>query len=123
MNALRKAENAYRNDNLPIRTDRGTEYEVFARITHRLKTAGTDHASRPLLAEALHENRRLWITLAADVASDENALSPDLRARIIYLSEFVRRHSSLVLTGAPRDPLLEINTAIMRGLRQTGQHG
>lgn len=120
MNALRKAQNAYRHDNQPIRTHRGAEYEVFARITHRLKTAGTDRVARAALAEALHENRRLWATLAADVASGQNALPADLRARILYLSDFVRHHSSLVLKGASRDPLVEVNTAIMRGLRQKG---
>lgn len=118
MNALRKAQSAYRNDSQAIRTDRGTEYEAFARITHRLKSAGTDLAARPALAAALHENRRLWATLAADVAGEANALPTDLRARILYLAEFTRRHSSLVLKGASRAPLLEINTAMMRGLRK-----
>lgn len=118
MNAIRQAENAYRQDSQPLRTNRRTEYEAFARITHRLKSASTRLADRTELANALHQNRRLWATLAADVAIEQNALSPDLRARILYLAEFTRRHSSLVLRGAPVDPLLEINTSIMSGLRQ-----
>ena len=118
VNALSKAQSAYRNDSQPIRTDRGTEYEAFVRVTHRLKAAGSDLASRPALAAALHENRRLWVALAADAIGDRNALPSDLRARIVYLAEFTRQHSRLVLQGASQDPLVEINTAIMRGLRQ-----
>lgn len=118
MNAIRQAENAYSQDSQPLRTNRRTEYEAFARITHRLKSASTRLADRTELANALHQNRRLWATLAADVAIEQNALSPDLRARLLYLAEFTRRHSSLVLRGAPVDPLLEINTSIMSGLRQ-----
>ncbi|MEM6899775.1 MAG: flagellar biosynthesis regulator FlaF, partial [Pseudomonadota bacterium] len=103
------------------KTTRDTEYDAFARITSRLKAAASKGRSAyNELAEALHENRKLWTILAADVASKSNSLSPDIRARIFYLSEFTQKHSSLVLRKeASVRPLLEVNIAIMRGLRQS----
>ena len=116
------AKTAYSNPGQPTRTPRGTEYEVFARITHRLKAAAAlDKTQFPSLVRALHENRELWTMLAADVASPGNALPPQLRAQIIYLYEFTMQHTTKVIGGtATPDVLIDINTAIMRGLKQGG---
>lgn len=118
MNALQKAQSAYRSHARHTSTDRDVEYDAFARVTHRLKTAadaGKDKTKD--LIVALHDNRRLWSILASDVAGEDNGLPRDLRARIFYLAEFTRTYSSQVLAGASASPLVEINTAIMRGLR------
>ncbi len=118
MNALNLARSAYAGTATPIRTDRGTEYDVFARITHQMKSAA-EHPDRfPALVQALHENRRLWTILAADVSGKDNALSETLRAQIFYLAEFTKHHSRKILAGEGTiDALIDINTAIMRGLR------
>jgi len=123
VNASLRAQNAYRHQMQAAKTTRDTEYDAFARVTSRIKLAATKGKSGyNELVDALHENRRLWTVLAADVASKSNALSPDLRARIFYLSEFTQKHSSLILRKkASVRPLLEINIAIMRGLRQAHQ--
>ena len=119
MDALLQAQNAYRSESQPIRTDRGTEYEIFARITHRLRQAAAKAKGvTPALATAVHDNRRLWAMLAADVAGDGNRLPAELRARIVYLAEFTRTYSSRILNGASADPLIEINSSMMSGLRQ-----
>ena len=115
------AKTAYSTAQAPTRTPRSTEYEAFARITHELKTAaqnaGTEFAE---LARALHANRRLRTVLAADVAEDGNGLPVELRARIFYLAEFTDVHSRKILRGEEKpDALIEINTAVMRGLRNT----
>lgn len=116
------AKTAYSNPGQPTRTSRGTEYELFARITHRLKAAAAlDRAQFPALARALQDNRELWAALAVDVAGPGNALPPQLRAQIIYLYEFTMQHTSKVLNGtASADVLIDINTAVMRGLKQGG---
>ena len=116
------AKTAYSNPGQPTRTPRGTEYEVFARITHRLKAAAAlDKTQFPSLVRALHENRELWTMLAVDVASPGNALPPQLRAQIIYLYEFTMQHTSKVIGGtATPEVLIDINTAVMRGLKQGG---
>lgn len=122
MNTQLLAQTAYASAAAPIRTDRGLEYELFARITHRLKTAyaGND-ASYPAKVQALHDNRALWTALAADVAILTNELPQGLRAQIFYLAEFTIQHTRKVLAGKEKpDALIDINTSVMRGLRTKG---
>jgi len=123
VNALQLAKTAYATNKAPTRTPRGIEYEAFARITHRLKsTAERGMTGFPELAQALHLNRQLWSMLAADVAEKGNGLPAELRARIFYLSEFTATHSRKVLRGDETvDALVEVNTAVMRGLRQRAE--
>ncbi|MEM6481210.1 MAG: flagellar biosynthesis regulator FlaF [Pseudomonadota bacterium] len=120
MNASQRAQNAYRHHAQAAKTTRDTEYDAFARVTSSMKIAATKgREGYNELVEALHDNRRLWTILAADVASKANSLPSELRARIFYLSEFTQKHSTLVLRKeASVRPLLEINVAVMRGLRQ-----
>ena len=118
MNALDMARTAYATPGTPVRSTRSTEYDLFARITRRLReaAAGAGKATIPLV-QALHDNQRLWTTLAADVADDGNGLPRELRARLFYLAEFTREHTRKVLKGeASAGVLVDINTAVMRGL-------
>ena len=122
VNTQTLARAAYSQTSAPIRTDRGTEYEIFARVTHKLRAAAA--RGKPgfaALAEAVHQNRQLWTLLAADVADGGNALPRDVRARIFYLAEFTQEYSRRILSkGASIAPLVEINAAMMRGLRSRG---
>jgi len=122
MNAIQLAQSGYKTSRAPIRTDRSTEYDVFARITHDIKMATAqgkpDYAA---LVKALYDNRKLWTILATDVADNTNALPKQLRAQIFYLAKFTEAHSRKVLDGtATADALIDINTSIMRGLRNSG---
>ncbi|WP_231582008.1 flagellar biosynthesis regulator FlaF [Puniceibacterium sp. IMCC21224] len=112
------AQRAYSDTASSTRTDRGTEYEIIARVTYRIKQAAQQgKRAFPQLVAALHDNRRLWTVLAADVSAEENGLPPELRARIFYLAEFMQEHTRNVLAGnAKVGPILEINTAILKGL-------
>lgn len=114
------AQQAYAQTAAPTRTPRDTEYEAISKITHRLKSAAARKATDfGGFVQALHDNRRLWNVLANGVSDAENALPNELRARIFYLAEFTEKHSSLVLSNnAVVEPLLEINMAVLRGLRQ-----
>ncbi|MFV0359033.1 flagellar biosynthesis regulator FlaF [Tropicimonas sp.] len=122
MNAVDLAKTAYGARSAPVRTARDTEYALFVRVTQKLKTAsGAGAAGVGALAEALHENRRLWMVLATGVADRDNALPPALRAQLFYLHEFVVAHSRKVLRGeAAAEVLVDINTAVMRGLSSGG---
>ena len=101
---------------------RGTEYEIFARVTAALRRTRTGEGGFAALVRALHDNRSLWTTLAADVANETNGLPKVLRAQIFYLSQFTARHTRMVLSGeAMIDVLIDINTAVMRGLRGEGE--
>lgn len=106
-----------------IRSPRSIEYDLFAQITARLRAArSATGANFPALVAALHDNRRFWTALAVDLADPDNALPKDLRARLIYLAEFTRQHSSKVLSGEEEaDVLIEINTSVMRGLSLEGR--
>jgi flagellar protein FlaF len=112
------AQRAYAQNARSTQTPRGTEYELIAKVTHRIKaSAEAGPRAYPKLVEALYDNQRLWTALAVDVADSENALPQELRARIFYLAEFVQQHTSQVLTKKARiRPLLEINAAILKGL-------
>ena len=114
------AQSAYAANSTQIRTPRSMEFDLFARITRQLRVA-MEAKDFPKLVQALHENRRLWTLLATDLASDGNALPQTLRAQLFYLAEFSLRHGEDVLARrAEADALVEINTAVMRGLEGTG---
>ena len=120
MNAMAQARAAYAGPQSPIRTSRQTEHQVFSLVTARLAAAAQQPDNVPALAAALHDNRRLWTRIAADVADKDNGLPADLRARLFYLAEFTDHHSRRVLKReADLQPLIDINTAIMRGLAGT----
>ena len=115
MNAVDLARSAYATPGLPLRSPRATEYDLFARITRRLReTAGQPGPAR---VRAIHDNVELWTVLATDLAGEGNALPRDLRARLFWLAEFTQQHSRKVLRGeAGVAVLIDINTAVMRGL-------
>lgn len=121
MNSAALATTGYGDAQVALHDFRQAEYRAFAEATRRLcaaeKTASeTGGFSR--MAEALHDNLRLWTLLAADVAGPENELPESLRARIFYLAEFTRAHSAKVLARkAELRPLIDVNTAVMKGLR------
>ena len=119
MNALRHAKQAYSAAKAPTRTFKNLEYDAIARITHRLvAAAGKGPDGFSALATALTDNRKLWFIFMADIASPSNKLPQELKEHLVYLTEFTRQHTSKVLARkAGVAPLVEINTAIMRGLR------
>lgn len=121
MNQTLQAQHAYGAQAGAVHTPRAAEYRAFARVTHRLKSAVGTGQGLPTLAAAIHDNRRLWTILAADLADPANPLPPALKAGLVQLAEFTRVHSGKVLRGdASTEPLIEINTAVMRGLAGTG---
>ncbi len=119
MNAQSQAQRAYSAASAPTRMPRNMEYDAVARITHRIRSADQKGAEGfPSLVEALHDNNKLWNIFAIDVADANNRLPKKLKAQIFYLAEFTSQHTSKVLTRqASVAPLLEINAAILHGLR------
>ena len=99
-----------------MRTARDAEYAIFASVTRALRAADED--DYPTLSRAVTDNQRLWGALAEDLMSEGNALPVPLRASLISLAEFVRKHTMAVLDGrAGVAPLVDINTMIAKGLR------
>lgn len=103
-----------------LKTPRDLEYETLARITGRLQAALPHRAGQADadLVSALDRNRELWTVFATDLAHPHNGLPPDLRARLFYLAQFTLQHTARILAGEARiDPLIDINMAVLRGLR------
>jgi len=120
VNTFDLARTAYSSAATPIRTHQSTEYDILAQITGRIRTAAARGKSGfNDLTKALHDNAQFWTLLATNVADDNNLLPDMLRGRLFYLAEFSLQHTPKVLNGsADADILLEINTTVMRGLRQ-----
>ena len=113
---------------------RGMSPDALAKAVER-EFADLHYISDTRLARLCHTDvdglehvQKLEITLDAAISNGGDiavrgpiTLSPpfnaDLRARIRALGAFTQAHTSKVLRdGAPLGPLIEINTAVMRGL-------
>ena len=116
------ARAAYGQREAPVRTQRSQEYDLLARCTQQLAMAWTRRKEDfPSLAVALSDNLKLWSALAADVAESGNGLPAPLRAQLFYLYEFTAGHTRAVLDQRGSvEVLVDINTAVMRGLRDEG---
>lgn len=111
------AQTAYAASAAPVRTERGTEYAAFQKVTAQLNKALRDKLPMPQRASALHDNRKLWTILASDLADNDNGLPQSLRAQLFYLAEFSLLQSRKALDDpAALEALVDINTAVMRGL-------
>ncbi|OYU38791.1 MAG: flagellar biosynthesis regulator FlhF [Pseudorhodobacter sp. PARRP1] len=116
------ARSVYARPEAPQKTPRSLEYDLLARITKRLaQAAAARRENFPALMAALDDNLRLWSTLASDVADSGNTLPSKLRAQLFYLYEFTNLHSKAVRADKGSvEVLVDINTAVMRGLRGEG---
>ncbi|HEV2650160.1 MAG TPA: flagellar biosynthesis regulator FlaF [Rhizomicrobium sp.] len=109
---------AYQNAQTVTENPRATEYRLFGQVTGALIDAQKPEIGPGERAEAIDWNRKLWRTLAADCMDDRNLLSSDVRAKIVSLSLWVTRYSKQVTrSGAPIDPLIQVNRTIMQGLQ------
>jgi flagellar biosynthesis activator protein FlaF len=122
LNALDLARQGYARPNMPTRSPRDVEYDLLARMTRRLVAAWDDRGQNfGTLVQALHDNQAMWQTFALDVADAANGLPQALRAKLYYLFEFTAQHSPKVREGtASVEVLVDINRAVMRGLRGDG---
>lgn len=99
------------------RTDRDTEYDVFARVTSMLRKASAS-GNRLQIIEAADKNNQLWTILATDLAGDGNRLPDTVRAGLLSLADFSLRHGrAVMLRNLTLDALIDINLSVMKGLR------
>ena len=119
MNATSQALRGYSANATTTRSDRRMEYDVVARVTQGLRDAATKAKTDfPAYAEALNLNQKLWTALVVDLVDEKNPLPNELKARLVYLAEFTNHHTRKILReNASVMPLLEINMAVMRGLK------
>lgn len=122
MNLVERARDGYSQSAPSVRSDRASEYQAIARVSHQLRNAALfRNKDYPAFVAALHGNRKLWSVLASDVAGSGNSLPEDLRARIFWLAEFTDAESRRILRGAGDvGILIEINASILQGLGLAG---
>lgn len=113
--------NKYKATQASTENPRQTEYRLFAEVTKALMAVREASAAKGLRPQefykALDWNRRLWLTLQMDLASNENRFPDGLKANIISIAIWVDKHSRMVLRGeADLEPLISVNRTIMEGL-------
>ena len=119
MSVVERAREGYGCNAVPIKSHRAAEYEAIARISHRLRATAMNRKQKYAeFIEALHENSKLWSTLAMDVAHPDNGLPQDLRARLFWLAEFTEQETRRILKNeGDIGILIEVNAAVLHGLR------
>lgn len=120
MNNHGEARNAYSvTARATASSPRSIEYQAFTKVTGRLSQANTNRKENyNEFVAALHDNTRLWTTLAVDLVSDENELDEDIKVQLLNLANYSQKHASKALkSDIGADALISINNTIMRGLR------
>lgn len=96
---------------------RQTEYRLLADVCRELVESAKDGSQSLRRREALDWNRRVWMTFLVDCSQPENALPVALRAKIISLGLWVSHYTDEAMwTDLDLAPLVDVNTAIMKGL-------
>ncbi|MEM8771400.1 MAG: flagellar biosynthesis regulator FlaF [Pseudomonadota bacterium] len=119
------AQNAYSSAARTTGTPRAIEYKVFSQVTAALMRAEKNKdKDKTNFITALSKNLQLWTVLGADAANENNQLTDTLRGQVFYLFEFTRDHTNKILSGQSdlsAAPLIDINNAIISGLRSTAK--
>lgn len=108
---------AYQQTMRSIEDPRDSEARMFSAVTGGLERHKDEGRRSPVLKEWLVRNQRLWNALRNSVATAENQLPADLRARLLSISLWVDRHTAAFLRGeAEVDDLIAVNRAVAAGL-------
>lgn len=114
------AQGAYQRAMVATGSPRSIEAAAFERVNSGLRRAESLASNDyPAFIAALSRNLGLWNILAADVASDTNALPLEVRASIWKLSVFVRNYTQSLMKAKTKlalAPLIEINANMISGL-------
>jgi len=115
------ANRSYKAVQKDMMSDKAIELRVFMSVTAQLKAL--DKADRNYfvkLSDAIIDNLKLWKIVFIDLVDPKNPLPMDLKNQLLGLSEFTETHSrKVLLSEAEPDVLVDINNAIIGGLRQS----
>jgi flagellar biosynthesis activator protein FlaF len=97
---------------------RDNERRAFRHSINLLLVAQKSGARSKECVEALFFLSRLWGVLLEDLASPENALPDQLRAKLISIGIWLLRYAEEVRTGKQSDlqPMIDISDSIQAGL-------
>lgn len=98
---------------------RQDEMRAFAHSIALLQDAQKAGPGTRQSVEALFFFGRLWGVLLEDLASPDNGLPKDLRARLISIGIWMLKYAESIRQGAKNDfqPLIDISQNIHSGLR------
>jgi len=120
--AGRAAAAAYGNAGSALKTQREIEAETLRRSIVALQKAAAEPRITPNVIHTLHDNRRMWLLFASDMALPENRHPPELKAKLLSLTNFVIEQTAKVIAGEARpDTLIEINKTMWRALVGTAE--
>jgi len=123
MSTASLARQAYQTSAHVAPTPKAIEADAFQRVTTLLKNSReTNNTTFGDTVQAVHMNKRLWSLLASALAEDQNALPQDLKVGLLNLALFTERQCKDVLSGeSPVDAMIEINQAVLSGLKAKGE--
>ena len=108
---------AYQRVSQVTESPRQSEYRLLGAVSRELAASLVDVENPGRRREALDWNQQIWITFMLDCGQAENALPATLRARIISLGLWVARYTEKAMfSDLEVQPLIDVNTAIMKGL-------
>jgi len=111
---IRKAAAHYLEQSRTSVDARQTEIAAFSRVNRELTTAITP-AQR---IRALGRNHDLWSLLLKDLGHSGNRMPKPLREELMRLAIWSMRYSIHAnLFGLPTEPLVNVNTSILEGLK------
>jgi flagellar protein FlaF len=121
MNNTYLAKQGYKTVQKEAASDKAIELRVFMSVTAQLKSVDFENKLEfPKLCDAVLENLQLWKILFLDLVNPSNTLPQELKTSLIQLSDFTMSHSRKVLLGeASPEALIDINSSIIAGLRQS----
>ncbi|MEP6342140.1 MAG: flagellar biosynthesis regulator FlaF [Maricaulaceae bacterium] len=119
MTAASFAQQAYKNSQRELASEKSIELQVFYQITSRMRAADiSETGGMSKLAEALTDNMKLWNILFSDLSLASNKMPDELKAQIMSLAKFTQSQTFEILAGrAKHDVLIDINQAMMNGMR------
>jgi flagellar biosynthesis activator protein FlaF len=107
---------AYRRQREAAETPRELECRAFSTVIGKLTEAQKTGGQARI--DACYLNSQLWTALAVDLSLADNALPPELKARLISISIWVQRYTPQAMAGtASLEPLIAVNRNILEGLR------
>lgn len=97
---------------------RHTEYRLLGSVTGALMRANAPKSILQDRLNALLWNQKIWQAFLVDLADDDNALPPKLKASLRELGLWVVKETNLLIDdGGDFDALIAVNRNIMEGLR------
>ncbi len=108
---------AYQRTMESIADPKASEAKVISAVTSGIERHAGEGRHSGALKDYLVKNQKLWVALRSDLASSDNPLPTDLKARLVSLSLWVDRQISAFLAGdGGIEEIVAVNRSVVAGL-------